>query len=129
MLSPMVDCEHPPLYWLCSGTASQEIAISGSCQQSLLGIHNSVWVWCLYMGWILRWGSLWMAFTSVSAQHFVSVSLRICAMCLDYINTYLKASSSSMSLLLTDFFSLYYLSCSLICATHTFLDVLPSTRA
>jgi hypothetical protein len=24
------------------------------------GIINSVWVWCLHMGWIPRWGSLWM---------------------------------------------------------------------
>uniref|UniRef100_A0A0V1KHN4 Uncharacterized protein n=1 Tax=Trichinella nativa TaxID=6335 RepID=A0A0V1KHN4_9BILA len=26
------------------------------------------------MGWIPRWGSLWMAFPSVSAPHFVSVT-------------------------------------------------------
>jgi hypothetical protein len=26
--------------------------------QALLGICNSVWVWCLYMGWITRWDSL-----------------------------------------------------------------------
>ena len=25
------------------------------------------------MGWILRWESLWMAFPSISAQHFVSI--------------------------------------------------------
>jgi hypothetical protein len=60
----LVGCEHPPLYLTDTGTASQERSISGSCQQALLGIHNSVWVWCLYMGWILRWGSLWMAFPS-----------------------------------------------------------------
>ena len=37
-----------------SGTSrsSQETTISGSCQQALVGIHNSVWVCCLYMGWI-----------------------------------------------------------------------------
>jgi hypothetical protein len=29
---------------------SQETAISGSCQQALLGICNGIWVWCLYMG-------------------------------------------------------------------------------
>jgi hypothetical protein len=28
-----------------SGRASQETAISGSCQQVLFGIHKSVWVW------------------------------------------------------------------------------------
>jgi hypothetical protein len=32
------------LYWSGSGKASQEIAISGSYQQALLGISNSVWV-------------------------------------------------------------------------------------
>jgi hypothetical protein len=52
-------------------TVSQETAISGSCQQALLGFCNSVWYLC--MGWIPRWGSLWMAFPSVSAPHFVSV--------------------------------------------------------
>ena len=27
----------------------------------------------VYMGWIPRWGSLWMTFHSISAQHFVSL--------------------------------------------------------
>jgi hypothetical protein len=39
----MVDCEHPHLYWSGFAKASQETAISGSCQQALLGISNSVW--------------------------------------------------------------------------------------
>jgi hypothetical protein len=69
VLSPMFDCEHPPLYLPGSGKASKETGISGSCQQALLGISNSVGVWFLYMGWISRWGSLWM----VSALHVVSV--------------------------------------------------------
>ena len=46
----MVGCQHLPLYMSGSGRFSQESAISGSCQHILLGIHNSVWVWCLYMG-------------------------------------------------------------------------------
>ena len=71
VLCTMCDYEHPPLYLSGSDRASQETAISGSCQQALLGIQNSVWVWCLYMGWIPRWDSLWMAFLSVSAPHFV----------------------------------------------------------
>jgi hypothetical protein len=54
MLSPMVGCDHSPLYLSGSGRASQETAISGSFQQALLGIHNTVWAWCLYMGWIPR---------------------------------------------------------------------------
>jgi hypothetical protein len=73
VFSPMVGCEHLHLYWSGSGRASQETAISGSCQQVLLGIHHSVWVWWLYMGWIPRWGSLWISFLSVSAPHFVPV--------------------------------------------------------
>ena len=73
MLNPMVSCKHPPQYLSGSGIASQETAISGFCQQVLLGILNSVLVWCQSMGWILRWGSLWMAFPSDSPSHFVSV--------------------------------------------------------
>jgi hypothetical protein len=69
VFSPMVGCEHPPLYLSGSGRASQETAISGSCQHALLGIHSSVWVWCLCMGWILRWDSLWNVIPSVSTLH------------------------------------------------------------
>ena len=54
-----------------SGRASQET--SGSCQYALLSVHNSVWDWWLYMGWISRWSSLWMAFPSVSAEYFISI--------------------------------------------------------
>jgi hypothetical protein len=45
MLNPMVGCDHLPLCLSGSARASQETAISGSCQQALLGIHSSVWVW------------------------------------------------------------------------------------
>jgi hypothetical protein len=31
LISPMLDCKHPPLYLSGTGTASQETAISGSC--------------------------------------------------------------------------------------------------
>jgi hypothetical protein len=54
--------------------ASQERAISGSSQQNLAGICNSVWVWWWYKGWIPGWGSLWMILSSVSALNFVSVT-------------------------------------------------------
>jgi hypothetical protein len=37
---PMVSCKHKPLYLWVSGRASQETAISGSCQQALFGIHS-----------------------------------------------------------------------------------------
>jgi hypothetical protein len=74
VLHPIYDCEHPLLYLPGTGIASQETAISGSCQQNLSGICNIVWVWWLYMGWIPRWGSLWMVLPSVSAPNFVSVT-------------------------------------------------------
>jgi hypothetical protein len=72
---PIDDCEHPLLYLPGIGIASQERAISGSCQQNLAGICNSVWVWWLFIGWIPGWGSLWMVvLPSVSALNFVSVT-------------------------------------------------------
>ena len=66
------DCEHPLLNLPGTGIASHEIAISGSCQQNLAAICNSVW-W-LIMGWIPRWGSLCMVLRFVSALNFVSVT-------------------------------------------------------
>ena len=45
VLSPMDGYEHPTLYLSGTGRVSQETAISGSCQQGLVGIHNTVWVW------------------------------------------------------------------------------------
>jgi hypothetical protein len=41
--------------------------------KALSGIYNIIWVWWLYMGWILRWGSPWMAFPSVSVPYFVFI--------------------------------------------------------
>ena len=74
VIHPIADCEHPLLCLLGPGIASQETAISGSFQQNLAGICNSVWVWWLYMGWIPGWGSLWMVLPSVSAPNFISVT-------------------------------------------------------
>jgi hypothetical protein len=71
---PIDDCEHPLLYLPGIDIASQKRAISGSCQQNLSGICNSVWVWWLYMEWIPGWGSPWMVLPSVSAPNFVSVT-------------------------------------------------------
>jgi hypothetical protein len=42
VLHPMDGCEHPPLYLSGTGRASQETAISGSCQLALVGICNGV---------------------------------------------------------------------------------------
>jgi hypothetical protein len=42
---PIDDCEHPFLYLPGTGIASKDLGISGSCQQNLASICNSVWVW------------------------------------------------------------------------------------
>ena len=73
-LSPLVACKHQLLHSSDTGRASQETAILGSSQLNLDGIYNSVWVKKQYMGWIPTLGSLRMAFQSVSAPYFVSVS-------------------------------------------------------
>jgi hypothetical protein len=52
LLCSMDGCEHPLLYLSGTGKASQKTALSGSCQQALVGIHNSVCVWWLFMGWV-----------------------------------------------------------------------------
>jgi hypothetical protein len=70
----LVGREHPLLYLPGTGRASQETAKSDSCQQNIVGICNSVWVWWLYMGWIPRWGCLWMVIPSVSALNSVSIT-------------------------------------------------------
>jgi hypothetical protein len=75
VLSPLVGCKHLPLYFLGTARASQETSISGSCQEALIVIHNSVCNWCLYMGWISRQSSLWMAFSICSTLCF-HISLR-----------------------------------------------------
>jgi hypothetical protein len=74
VLHPMDDCEYPLLYYSGTGRASQETAVSGSCQQALVGICHNVWVWWLFMEWIPKWSSLWMVLPSVSALNFVSVT-------------------------------------------------------
>jgi hypothetical protein len=55
---PIDDCEHPLLYLTGTGIASLKTVVSGSFQQNLAGICNSVCVWWLIMGWIPRWDSL-----------------------------------------------------------------------
>jgi hypothetical protein len=49
---PIADCEHPLLCLLGPGVVSQETTISGSFQQNLGSVCNSVSVWKLIMGWI-----------------------------------------------------------------------------
>jgi hypothetical protein len=45
---PIDDCEHPLLYLPGTGIASLERAISGSFQQNLTGLCNSIW----FGGWL-----------------------------------------------------------------------------
>jgi hypothetical protein len=68
------DCEHPLLYLSGTGIASHETAITGSLQQNLSGICYSVWFWWLNMGWIPRWGSLWIVHPFVLVPNFVSIT-------------------------------------------------------
>jgi hypothetical protein len=49
VIHPIADCEHPLLCLPGTGIASQETAISGSLQQNLAGVCNSVCVWRLIM--------------------------------------------------------------------------------
>ena len=69
----MVGWEHPYLYWSGSGRAPRGTTILVSWQQVLLGISNSVWVYCLQIRWIPKWDSLWMAFPSVSAPLLIPI--------------------------------------------------------
>jgi hypothetical protein len=74
LFNQIENCEYPLLFLADTGIASQETAISGSFQQNLAGICNSVCIWGLIRGWISWWGSLWMVHLFVSAPNFVSVT-------------------------------------------------------
>jgi hypothetical protein len=71
---PIDDCESPLLYLPGTGKASQETAISGSLQQNLAGICNSVCFWWLIMGWTPGCGSVWVVHPFVLAPKFVSAT-------------------------------------------------------
>jgi hypothetical protein len=58
VVHPIADCEHALLCLLGPGIVSQETALSGSFQQNLAGICNSVSVWKMIVGWIPGYGSL-----------------------------------------------------------------------
>jgi hypothetical protein len=66
--------EHPLLYLLSTGKASQETAISGSFQQNLAGISNSVCVLWLIMRWTPGWDTLCMVHPFILAPNFVSAT-------------------------------------------------------
>jgi hypothetical protein len=71
---PIDDCEHPLLYFPGTGIASQETAISGSFQQNLACICNSVCVWWLIMVCIPRWGSLLIVHPFILTPKFFSIT-------------------------------------------------------
>jgi hypothetical protein len=71
---PIDDCEHPLLYLPDTGKASQDTDISGSFQQNLADVCNSVCVWWLILGWTTRWGSLQMVHPFVLTPNFVSAT-------------------------------------------------------
>jgi hypothetical protein len=64
----IADCEHPLLYLPDTGIASYETVITGSLQQNLAGICSSVWVWWMIMGWIPRWGRLWILNVAIAIK-------------------------------------------------------------
>jgi hypothetical protein len=64
-LNPMVDCKHLLLYLSGSARASHEITTSGSFQQALLGILNSVWIWHILDGSPVGKVSQWTFFKSL----------------------------------------------------------------
>jgi hypothetical protein len=92
VLHPMDDCEHPLLYFQGTARASQETAISGSCQQALVGICHSVWIWWSFMGWIPRWGRLWMVIPSVSVTPSMGIlfpllrRIKVSTLCSSFLN-------------------------------------------
>ena len=61
---PIDDCDHQLLCLLGPGIVSQETAISGSFQQNLASVCNSVSVWRLIMGWIPGYGTRWSILSS-----------------------------------------------------------------
>ena len=73
MLSPMVGCELPPLYLSGSGRTSQETNYQAPVRKHFrASAIASRFGDCIWDG-SPRWGSLWVAFPSVSALHFVSI--------------------------------------------------------
>ena len=74
---PIDDFEHPLLYFPGTVIASHETAISGTFQQNLAGICNSVCMWWLIMGRNPGWGSLWMVHPFFLAPNFVTPSMGI----------------------------------------------------
>ena len=60
VIYPIGDCEHPLMCLLGPSLVSYETAISGSFQQNLASVGNGVSIWKLIMGWMPRYGNLYM---------------------------------------------------------------------
>jgi hypothetical protein len=71
MFSSISGCEYLCLSQSGTGKALQRSAIPDSCQQALVVINNSVWFGVCRWDGSLEWGSLWMAFSSISVPSFV----------------------------------------------------------
>jgi hypothetical protein len=71
---PIDDWKHPLLCLPYTGIASYETVTSGSLQQNLAGICNTVWVWWLIMACIPGWGSLWIVYPFILASNIVSIT-------------------------------------------------------
>ena len=72
--SPNSFTGEPVLSWLQAlGRLWQSLSGDSYIRFLSASISNSVWVWGLHMGWIPRWGSLLVAFPSISAPLFVPV--------------------------------------------------------
>jgi hypothetical protein len=78
VLHPMDDCEHPLLYFPGTGKASQETIKSSSCEQNLVGISNSVWIWWLFMEKVPQVGKSLDEHSFSLCSDFVSVNPFLC---------------------------------------------------
>ena len=74
VLSSLAGWKYPSLYLLGTFRVSQQTTISDSFHLEF-GIHNRVCDCYLHMWYIPRWGSICIAFPSVLAPQFVSVSI------------------------------------------------------
>jgi hypothetical protein len=100
------------LYLSGTGIASQDAAISGSCQQALVGIHNSVgFGGCLWdgspSGAVSGWSFLQSLLRTLSLQLFPSVFILNVARTFRFISPYLSNSKGKSLLSLSLSLSLF----------------------
>ena len=140
---PIAECEHPPMCLPGTGIASQETAISGSFQQNLATVCTGVSVWKLIMGWIPRYGSLYMVHPLFSAPNFVSVthsmgvlfpilrSGKVSTLWSSFFLNFMRLASCILYLGYPKFLGYYplireYILCEFLCDWFTSLRMIPS---